>query len=215
MRCSIETLAHGDCELVVNPAVRRIPEPGVAVLSGNENVCGTGGILEILSAPRVDLQIGTASSGRQEKAVHRCVCDRCNATSYCCRPLRPVRRYRVQPDNASRAGARFHRVEHFLAVRKLTEQLAAPLSPEDQTSSDAGRQSDQWHLAHTTWFFETFRAAAARGTTGCSIQPTNIFQFLLRGGGPRIRAATRMITRPGVEEIRPIGASCPTRWLHC
>ena len=55
VRCSIETLAHGDGKLVVNPAMRGIPEPGVAVLSGNENVCGTGGILEILSAPRVDL----------------------------------------------------------------------------------------------------------------------------------------------------------------
>src|SRR4249919_911229 len=55
VRCSIETLAHGDGKFVVNPAMRGIPEPAVAVLSGNENVCGTGGILEILSSPRVDL----------------------------------------------------------------------------------------------------------------------------------------------------------------
>src|SRR6266542_2495293 len=45
-------------KLVVDPAMRRVPGPAVAVLSRNENVGRARHTLKILSAPRVDLANG-------------------------------------------------------------------------------------------------------------------------------------------------------------
>ncbi len=48
-------------------------------------------------------------------------------------------------------------VEDLRATRRLTEELAASLLPEDQVVQSMPDVSPtKWHRAHTTWFFETF-----------------------------------------------------------
>ena len=50
--------------------------------------------------------------------------------------------------------------ERFEAIRRETELLTANLTAEDQSIQSMPDVSPtKWHLAHTTWFFETFLLA--------------------------------------------------------
>jgi ergothioneine biosynthesis protein EgtB len=59
------------------------------------------------------------------------------------------------PTTAAALAASF--LARYKAVRQATTQLCAPLSPEDLMVQSCPEASPvKWHLAHTTWFFETF-----------------------------------------------------------
>src|SRR5262249_42735818 len=53
MRSGIETLAQRDRDLVIDPAVARIPKPSVAVFGRDVHTRWTDRILEILQAPGI------------------------------------------------------------------------------------------------------------------------------------------------------------------
>lgn len=90
------------------------------------------------------------------------------------------------------------------AVRAFTEQLAAPLSPEDQTiQSMPDASPTKWHLAHTSWFFETFilRPYAA-GYSAFDPAYEYLFNSYYEAVGPRHPRPQRgLLSRPGVDEI--------------
>ena len=97
-----------------------------------------------------------------------------------------------------------HAVAAYRGTRTLTERLAEPLTPEDQTVQSMPDVSPtKWHRAHTTWFFETF--LLERFVPG--YQPFDplfreLFNSYYEGVGPQFTRADRgMITRPGAEEV--------------
>ena len=95
-------------------------------------------------------------------------------------------------------------IARFLAVRGQTEQLAAPLSPEDQTvQSMPDASPTKWHLAHTTWFFETFVLRPhAPGYRVFDPAYEYLFNSYYEAVGPRHPRPQRgLVSRPGVDEI--------------
>ena len=93
----------------------------------------------------------------------------------------------------------------YASVRETTLRLAAPLSPEDcvlQSMPDASPV--KWHLAHTTWFFETFVLEAA----AADYRPFDpAFRVLYNSyyntvGAQHARPERGLISRPDLERIR-------------
>jgi ergothioneine biosynthesis protein EgtB len=94
--------------------------------------------------------------------------------------------------------------EAYPAIRGLTEALAAPLSPEDQTVQSMPDVSPtKWHRAHTTWFFETFLLLAELdGYRPFHPSYGYLFNSYYEAVGERYPRPDRgLVTRPGVHEI--------------
>jgi ergothioneine biosynthesis protein EgtB len=95
--------------------------------------------------------------------------------------------------------------EQLFATRRLTLDLAAPLSDADATIQPFPDASPaKWHLAHTTWFFETF--ILRDHMPGYSLFDERwpyLFNSYYEGEGPRhARPKRGMISRPSLDEVR-------------
>ena len=95
--------------------------------------------------------------------------------------------------------------ERLAHTRKLTLDLAAPLSDADATIQPFPDASPaKWHLAHTTWFFETFvlRDHVA-GYRAFDDRYAFLFNSYYNAEGPRHDRPKRgMLSRPSLDEIR-------------
>jgi ergothioneine biosynthesis protein EgtB len=92
----------------------------------------------------------------------------------------------------------------YARIRSRTRELAAPLSAEDscvQSMPDAS--PTKWHLAHTTWFFETFVLEPYEP----NFRPfQGVFRVLFNSyyngvGEKHPRAQRGLLTRPSLSEV--------------
>ena len=94
--------------------------------------------------------------------------------------------------------------ERFLRVRALSREIAAPLSDADATIQPSPDASPaKWHLAHTSWFFETFvlRDHVA-GYQPHDPRWAYLFNSYYEGEGERHPRARRgMLSRPSLAEV--------------
>ena len=94
--------------------------------------------------------------------------------------------------------------DRFHAVRALTEALAAPLSDADATLQSMDDASPaKWHLAHTTWFWETFLLREhARGYRLFDERWPFLHNSYYEAEGARIgRSARGLLSRPSLAEV--------------
>ena len=110
--------------------------------------------------------------------------------------------------------ARRSLAERYRAVRAQTERLCAPLAVEDYVVSSMPDVSPtKWHLAHTTWFFETF-VLAAHLPGYAPLNPKYAFLFnsyYVQAGERHCRAQRGLVTRPTVQEVREYRAHVDER----
>lgn len=106
--------------------------------------------------------------------------------------------------------------QRFAQVRRQSERLIAPLSAEDcQLQSMPDASPAKWHLAHVTWFFETFvlekfEAPFKPFDAGFRV----LFNSYYNGVGDQYPRARRgLISRPSLQEVLAYRAQVNERVL--
>src|SRR5262245_53964959 len=110
----------------------------------------------------------------------------------------------VPHPDTSRPGVRYR------SIPAMTTRLAETLSPEDcQVQPMPDASPVKWHLAHTTWFFETFLLVPHRpGYTVFHPSFSYLFNSYYNAVGPRVARPERgMMTRPSLREIQAYRAT--------
>src|SRR5579863_6657423 len=93
----------------------------------------------------------------------------------------------------------------YAEIRELSLRITGNLSAEDQMLQSMPDASPvKWHLAHTTWFFETF-ILEPHGKGYKPLDPRYKFAFnsyYKQLGAHPYRGARGLMSRPSLEEVR-------------
>lgn len=98
-------------------------------------------------------------------------------------------------------------IADYQRVRRFSERLTETLTPEDATlQSMPDASPTKWHLAHTTWFFETFLVgrfdAEASGYTPIDPAYAVLFNSYYNSVGEQFPRAQRgLISRPTLADV--------------
>jgi hypothetical protein len=95
-------------------------------------------------------------------------------------------------------------IDRLLRVRSLTEEICSYLRPEDQVVQPMVDVSPpKWHLAHTTWFFETFILKRfAENYKPLDEAYNYLFNSYYESIGERVERPNRgNMTRPTTEQV--------------
>ncbi|MGZ8998395.1 MAG: ergothioneine biosynthesis protein EgtB [Allosphingosinicella sp.] len=96
-------------------------------------------------------------------------------------------------------------IDTYRRVRRLSADIAAPLSDADATLQPMPDASPaKWHLAHTTWFFDTFVLRDHRPELRCTDgRWAFLFNSYYESEGERhARPRRGMLSRPSLDEVR-------------
>lgn len=104
----------------------------------------------------------------------------------------------------SQVDHRQHIAQRYLETRERSLQICAPLETEDyviQTMPDVS--PPKWHLAHTSWFFETFLLSVFDTSYHCyHPQYDTLFNsYYVTHSDPYPRPARGLLSRPTVDEV--------------
>ncbi|HWH81342.1 MAG TPA: DinB family protein, partial [Burkholderiaceae bacterium] len=105
----------------------------------------------------------------------------------------------------------------YASIRQTSVDLTAPLTAEDcQVQSMPDASPVKWHLAHTTWFFETFVLEPNEpGFRAFDASFRVLFNSYYQGVGEmHPRAQRGLITRPTLDEVLRYRAAIDERMLQ-
>lgn len=95
-------------------------------------------------------------------------------------------------------------IEAYRRTRQRSLDFSRPLSAEDQMLQGMPETSpNKWHLAHTTWFFETF---ILKPRLGSYVTPEADYEFLFnsyynRVGKQHLRSKRGLLSRPSLDQV--------------
>ncbi|MBL7715743.1 MAG: ergothioneine biosynthesis protein EgtB [Bdellovibrionales bacterium] len=107
-------------------------------------------------------------------------------------------------------------LEDFQKTRALSLAIVEPLDPDDFNVAPIPEASPlKWHLAHTTWFFETFILMAEAKHDAFHPQFGYLFNSYYKGLGDHLDRNRRVhLSRPNLKSVMQYRKDCDEKMAH-